>query len=67
MTTAARTATAADVRQHERALARSTAKTPATGAPSADDTFGAWLVTAMIASFFATIAVVLWMAHTVHV
>ncbi|UJR79750.1 hypothetical protein [Sandaracinus amylolyticus] len=60
-TAAARTATPVQVRTE------SAAKEIAPALPNPHDTFGAWVLTAMVAAFFATIAFVFWMAHSVHV
>ena len=62
MTTATARTTTADVRTES-----PTKAAPLAAAPSSEDTFGAWLVTAMIATFFLTAAFVFWMAHTVQV
>lgn len=59
MTTAARTVNAP--------IAKAPAAAKAAPTAPEETHAGAWLLTALVATFFATIAIVFWMAHTVHV
>ncbi|AKF07655.1 hypothetical protein [Sandaracinus amylolyticus] len=62
-TAAARTATPAVEIRAERA----TKELARPALPNPHDTLGAWVLTAMVAGFFATIALVFWLARTIHV